>query len=164
MCTARKGPPRKRSQIRHQKRRSRISPLLSRGEGRESGIYSYGRAVAKIVCPSLFFCSLFSFSGEIRGQEGGGLNTLVQYAACLCWLFLFFEGGWRGIIRFRLLWWGGCFNFFIFCRYVWAFYCFGLLSGGGWVGGRVGLGILLIFLGCKCSLVHGLGGSWCSNP
>ena len=93
-----------------------LSFLSLGGSWGESG-NSYGRAVAKIVC--LLF---------LRG------DTLVQYAACLCRSFsLFFrEGeGLAGIIRFRLLWWGGCFNFFILCRYEWAFLCFVFPSCGG---------------------------------
>ncbi len=76
------------------------------GGGRAEFFLSYGRAVAKIVC--LFFLSPSLFWGVEGGERG---DTLVQYAACLVGSFLFERRGRDGgIIRFRLLWWGGCFH------------------------------------------------------
>ena len=74
-------------------------------------LFPYGRAVAKIVCVSP--PSLFSFG--IMG--GGECDTVVQYAACPLNFVVtssrgVIDGGKRGTIRFRLLWWGPRFRFF----------------------------------------------------
>ena len=72
-------------------------------------VFSYGRAVAKIVC------SLF------------GDDTLVQYAAC----FESSQGG-KGTIRFRLLWWGWCFTLFLFAGECFNFFfVMGVMRRGG---------------------------------
>ena len=62
---------------------------------------SYGRAVAKIVCALSFllcepFLNSLSWSAWVEGiLRDWGYDTLVQYAACPCLLFLLFLFGER---------------------------------------------------------------------
>ncbi len=110
VCTAREGPPRKRTQlgIRNAGGTRDLSSLSLFGEDGGEGERSFFILWESRCedCVPFFFLPLF-----FGGWGGGRGDTLVQYAACLVGSFLFERRGRDGgIIRFRLLWWGGCFN------------------------------------------------------